>query len=165
MAYQHGQTIKAAPVASVEQARRRNAEARLELARLEAEHKHLAPRIETMRLQVTAERRKLTRQIRELDAARAQTERIANAATTPPSTLPEPIYGGRAGLEAATAEMEAHELKGLKLARKRAPRPISHGTRNKYLEGCRCDDCEAWNERRLQNDRERYRRRADAKAA
>lgn len=144
--------------------RRRNAELRREMADLTIEHAHLEARTETMRLKVTTARKKLTRQIRELDAARIQTERLANA-TQHESTMPGSVYGGRAGLEAAAAEMEAHELKGLKLSRKREPRPIDHGTARKYGEGCRCDKCGEWWERRKKENRDNYRRRADAKAA
>jgi hypothetical protein len=65
------------------------------------------------------------------------------------SKLPEPKYGGREGLQAATDEMLAHETRGLKLAK--PPRPIkgpSHGTGRRYELGCRCEECEKWKVRK-----------------
>lgn len=132
----------ASPIMSVEQARRRNAELRIELARLEAEKSHLGKSVETMRLQVSAARRKLTRQTRELDAARIQAERLASVAAKV-TKLPEPVYGGRAGLLAATEEMEAYEFKKANIEARRRIGP-SHGTGKKYATGCRCEDCMGW---------------------
>jgi len=146
MSYQHGKSSPGAIIQTVEQARRRNAELRIELSTLLSESAQLENHTSTMRLQVTAARRKLTRQIRELDAARAQADQIAHA-TAQTSTLPEPIYGGREGLQAAADEMRDYEERGLKLSK--APRPRiakgpSHGTGRKYDQGCRCGECVTW---------------------
>ena len=144
MSYQHGRTANpAATMQTVEQARRRNAELRIELGALVSENAQLENRAVTMRLQVTTARRKLTRQIRELDTARTQAELLAYA-TVQTSTLPEPIYGGREGLQAATDEILAHDTRGLKLTKEKAPRVskgLSHGTSRKYDQGCRCRAC------------------------
>ena len=167
MGYQHGKSPQpGVMVLNVEQARRRNTELRLELARLAAENAQMEAGAVTMRLQVSAGRRKLSKQIRDLDAARVQAERIAQVAIQT-STLPEPVYGGREGLQAATDEIMAHEAKGLKLAK--APRPasgLSHGTNRKYNSGCRCDECKASESRRnARRYMERRRKAREAEAA
>lgn len=150
MGYQRKES-QPGPLQSVEQARRVNAELRRELERLAIENAQLTPHVETLRLQVTAARKKLTRQIRELEAARIQAERLANV-TEQASTLPEPIYGGRKGLEAAAAEIEAHEAKRTKTSTIHRPKksgPVldnprrKHGTVGTYRAGCRCEPCKA----------------------
>lgn len=151
-------------VQSVEQARRRNAELRIELASLTAENTRLEAQVSTARLRVSEARRLLTRKIRDLDAARAQAERIG-AVTVP--ALPTPKYGGREGLEAATAEMEAFESQGLKLSKRRERKGPSHGTGRRYHAGCRCGDCMGWRRRKSDQDLASHHRRqaAQKKAA
>jgi hypothetical protein len=138
------------PLLTVEQARRRNAEMRLELARLAAENAKLEPQIDTLRVEVSRARKLLTRKVRELEAARTQAEHLARVQVV---TSAEPVHGGQAGLIAATEEIEAHEFKLDKLGRKRRILGPSHGTRDKYDAGCRCDQCMDW--RRKKSDRER----------
>lgn len=138
------------PLLTVERARRRNATMRLEMERLTAEQQFLEPRLEAVRAEVTKARKLLTRKVRELETVRIQIGQLANIQTT---TLPEPIHGGPEGLLAATEEMEEHEFKLDKLGRKRRILGPSHGTRNKYDTGCRCDPCMDW--RRKKSDRER----------
>lgn len=149
MAYVRGASeYPSTTVLTVEQARRRNAELRLELAGLMAEQADLAPKVEAMRAEVTAARKKLSRQIRDLDAVRAQTASIASAAEQE-SALPTPLYGGREGLQAAADEIEAYEsAPGAKLSTVRRRRGPSHGTGKRYEAGCRCGDCLAWRERK-----------------
>jgi chromosome segregation ATPase len=142
MGYQHGKTLQ--PSLPVEQARRRNAELRVELSRLTAENNALEAQVATARLRVSEARRLLTRKVRDLEAARAQVERLS--AIRPASGLPEPVFGGREGLLAAAEEILAHESRG-----SLAPRPLrgpSHGTERVYATGCRCGKCLAWRERR-----------------
>lgn len=150
------------PIETVEQARRRNAELRRELTGLMAEQADLAPKVEAMRQEVTAARKKLSRQIRDLDAARAQSARIAGLATEPATpTLSEPVYGGREGLQAAADEIEAHESKpGAKLGtvRRRGPR---HGTARMYGTGCRCEACLGWRDKRTAQEVARQQRRRE----
>lgn len=144
MAYAYKGGQQPAPVASVEQARRHNAALHAELRTLAAERADIAAHVKTMRAELTAARAKLSRQIRHLDAARAQQDLIEAAANFV-STLPEPIHGGRDGLQAAVDEMLAHETRGLKLAKPPRPRTgPSHGTGRKYADGCRCDGCQQW---------------------
>ena len=151
MGYQRGATAQA-PVVAVEQARRRNAELRRELAALtaennalEAERKSLDDQVATARLRVSEARRLLTRKVRDLDAIRAQMARLTTAQV---STFPEPVYGGREGLEAATKELEAHEAKGVPPRPDRRAKGHRHGTSGRYSMGCRCDDCVAWRKRK-----------------
>jgi len=135
-------------VLPVEQARRRNAELRHELAALTAENDQLEMKARAVREDLTAEYRKLAQKIRQLDAVRAQADLMA-AAKQFKSNLPEPVYGGREGLQAAADEMKAHEDKHLKLSK--PPRPAkspSHGASSGYTKGCRCAECVAWNSRR-----------------
>lgn len=127
-------------VLNIEQARRRNAELRRELAALTVENGQLEAQVTTMRLHVSEARRKLTLQVRELEAARAQQAQLAQV-TTEPSGLPEPVHGGREGLLAAAAEIKAHESAGALPKRLRGP---SHGTKRRYAAGCRCPKCVAW---------------------
>lgn len=131
------------PLLSAEQVRRRNAEMRIELVALMAEQAQLDAKTRTMRESLTDGYRKLSRQIKELDAVRAQADQIA-AHAQHVATLPPPKYGGREGLQAATEEMLAHESRGLKLAKAFTPkitRGASHGTDRKYKDGCRCGEC------------------------
>jgi hypothetical protein len=132
------------PLISAEQARRRNAEMRIELVALMAEQAQLEAKASAMRGALTDGYRKLSRQIKELDAVRAQADQIA-AHAQHASTLPPPKYGGREGLQAATDEILAHESRGLKLAKTpsapKAARGPSHGTDGKYKAGCRCGEC------------------------
>lgn len=157
--YQHGMTVRpSATVLTVEEARRRNAALRLELAALTAEHNHLAPKVEAMRADVTAARKKLSRQIRDLETARTQTANIAAHAQHAANTTP--LYGGPEGLQAAAGEIEAYESKpGAKLGTVR--RGPSHGTSRRYATGCRCDACLAWRERKTAQAVEQNRRRRE----
>lgn len=167
MAYVRGASLQAEPEAkllTIHQVRQRNAALALELQTLTAEKAELDNHAEAMRKEVTAARKRLARQLREIDAARVQADQIA-AAKRYVSTLPLPVHGGREGLQAATDEMLAHESKHLKLAK--APRPpkgLSCGTGRKYAKGCRCDDCKAWRKRRAAQARTNQKRRAAAQA-
>jgi chromosome segregation ATPase len=162
MGYQRKEALSG-PLLTVEQARRRNTELRLELARLAAENAQLEPQIDTLRTEVSRARKLLTRKVRELEAARTQAEHLARVQVV---THAEPIHGGQAGLIAATEEIEAYAIKLDKLGRRRRIVGPSHGTRKRYGKGCRCDDCMDW--RRKASDRERVnqqRRRETAEMA
>jgi len=152
------------PVLPVEQARRRNAELRRELAELMAENTHLEPKVEAMRRDVTAARKKLSRQIRDLDAIRSQAASIAALAELEAAAAPR--FGGPDGLQAAAHEIKAHEDKPLPpiTPRRLGGRGGSHGTRRKYEEGCDCDDCLGWRTSKTKQQRELRQARA-AKAA
>jgi hypothetical protein len=148
------------PMETIEQARRRNAELRRELAALMFEQADLAPKVEAMRAEVSAARKKLSRQIRDLDAVRAQSARIAAARDEEP-TLTDSVYGGREGLLAAADEIEAYEAKpGAKLGtvRRRGPR---HGTGRMYSTGCQCGECLGWRKKRTDQEVARQRRRRE----
>jgi hypothetical protein len=152
-------------VVNVEQARRRNAELRIELGALLTENTQIEARIKATRADLTAAYRKLSKQIRDMDAINAQAELVA-ASERFVSTLPEPKYGGREGLQAATDEMMAHEARGLKLAK--APRPIkgpSHGTGRRYDLGCRCEECETWKVEKNAKTHSNWKRRQQEKVA
>lgn len=151
-------------VLSVEQARRRNAELRRELAGLTVENTHLEAQVGTMRLRVSEARRKLTGMTRQLDVARSQAERLGKVVISP-APLSEPLYGGREGLEAATAEMEAFESRGLKLSKAREPGGLSHGTGRRYEAGCRCEACVAWRKRKSAQGLANYHARQARKKA
>ena len=164
MGYQRGMTAQPmVTVQSVEQARRRNAELRIELASLTAENTQLEARVATARLRVSEARRLLTRKIRDLDTIRAQVDRLP---AVPVTGLPEPTYGGREGLLAAADEMEAHEAQGLMFYKPRVRKGPSHGTRDRYATGCKCDLCLGWRRKRTDQETARQRRqRASQKAA
>lgn len=168
MGYVRGDSPQpASTVLTVEQARRRNAALRLELVAITAENVQLETKVETMRRDVSAARRKLSRQIRDLDTVRAQADQLA-AAALHVSTSPEPVHGGREGLQAATEEMAAHEDQQLKLSkapRRRTITPPSHGTRRKYEEGCDCAKCLAWRDRKTELESRRRRSPREEKAA
>lgn len=165
MAYVRGATRQAEPEAkllTIHQVRQRNAALALELQTLTAEQAELGNRTEAMRKEVTAARNRLTRQLREIDAVRIQSDQIA-AAKRYVSTLPPPVHGGREGLQAATDEMLTHESKHLNLAKApRRPKGPSCGTQRKYEKGCRCDECKAWRKRRAAQARTNQKRRAAA---
>lgn len=153
----------AGPLLTVERARRRNATMRLEMERLNAEHKFLEPRLEAVRAEVSKARKLLTRKVRELEAARIQIDQLATVKVAP---LPDPTYGGPEGLLAATEEMEAHEFKLDRLGRRRRITGPSHGTREKYYSPCRCDECINWRRRKSDRDNaSQQKRRAKQKQA
>lgn len=154
MAYQRKEA-QSGPLLTVEQARRRNTEIRLELARLAAENAHLAPQVDSIRAEVSKARKLLTRKVRELEAARIEAEHLARVQVANQS---EPVHGGPNGLLAATEELQTHEFKYDKLGRKRRILGPSHGTRDKYDAGCRCEPCMDW--RRKKSDRERISQQA-----
>lgn len=144
MSYQYKGADVGAGIVTVEQERRRNAELHLELRALTAENAEIVNRIRLMRDELTTAYRKLRRQVSDLEAVRAQEQLIAEAETFT-STLPEPIHGGREGLQAATEEMMLHESKDLKLSKVIQPTGPSHGTRRRYQAGCRCQECRGIN--------------------
>lgn len=159
MGYQHGRTAQPlAGLVTVEQARRRNAELRRELAELASENAALGQHVQLLRRQVSDGRKLLTRKIRDLAAIRSQVEQLESvkARRTEPS---EPVFGGPEGLQAATAEMDAHESKGLNLVTRRPSKGPSHGTRRRYDTGCRCDPCLLWRERKSEQARSARRSR------
>lgn len=166
MGYQHGATQR--PVLTVEQfgeARRRHAEMKRELAFLEIENARLQEEIVVKRAEVSQARRVLSRKVRDLAVVRAQVEQLQAVYV---SALPEPLYGGKEGLEAAAAEMAAHEAGTDALGRRERKRSgNSHGTRKKYDEGCRCVECAAWRKRKSERGRvaQGLRRAAQRKAA
>lgn len=164
MAYVRGASRQpAGPVIAVEQVRRHNAELRIELHALATEKAGLDERIKTMRKDLSAAYIQLRRQIRDLDAVRAQQDYMDHAATVT-STLPPPKYGGREGLEAATLEMIQHENKHLKLSKPRPLRGPSHGTIRRYEGGCRCDECmSAWERTKARKKALRHRKAIEAK--
>jgi len=150
MAYVRGKstpTQHSTGMLTIEQARRRNAELRIELQSLTAENAGLDQRVQAMRKDLEAAYIRLRRQIRDLDAVRAQQERIGQITPDVPELTP-PLYGGREGLLAATEEITNHEYKE-KFGK---PRPASkgpiHGTARRYDLGCRCGDCKAWRKRK-----------------
>ena len=156
MAYQHGKTAQpAVTVLTVEQARRQNAELRRELAALTQENTSL-------QAQITAARKKLSGMTRQLDVARAQAEWLGKVSVSPFAPV-ESVYGGREGLEAATAEMEAFESRGLKLSKQRERKGPSHGTGRCYQAGCRCTACLGWRRRKSDQDLANYHRRQAAR--
>jgi hypothetical protein len=157
MGYQRKEA-QSGPLLTVEQARRRNTEMRLELARLAAENAKLEPQINTLRVEVSRARKLLTRKVRELEAARVQAEHLARVQVV---TLSEPVHGGQAGLIAATEEIEAYTIKLDKLGRKRRIVGPSHGTRKRYGKGCRCDDCMDWRRKASNRERERLQERRE----
>ena len=165
MAYQRGTSPQPATTGlSVERARRRNAELRLELAALTAENTRLAPKVETMRRDVTAARKKLARQIRDLDVIRTQISNIAALAEHVVSG--GPVYGGPDGLQAAADEIKAHDEAGLNLTKGAGPRKgPSHGTGRRYALGCRCLECKAWRKRKSARERTHVKRRLEQAVA
>ena len=164
MAYAYKGGQQPAPVASVEQARRHNAALHAELRALAEERAGIAAHVKTMRAELTAARTKLSRQIRHIDTIRAQEAQI-EAARNFVSTLPEPIHGGREGLQAAVDEMLAHESRGLKLHKDIPRKGISHGTARKYEAGCRCDECQDWRKRKAARAETNRKRRQQENAA
>lgn len=146
-----------APILSVEQERRRNAELHIELQALTAENTEIDKRIRLMRDELTGAYRRLRKQVRDIEAVRAQEQLVAEAKTFK-SKLPPPVYGGREGLQAATEEMMAHESPGLKLSKELpAPKGPSHGTVRRYATGCRCPECLAARARNKSGRRARLR--------
>lgn len=160
--YVHGQTTRRpATEAGLAAQRARNAALAAELRRLEAIGDRLSAavleartRLEAERDQARAEltkaREQLTKTIREADQVRLQALQV-KAAAEYVSTLPEPVHGGRAGLEAATAELIEYEARKKaegavvelppRPAHPRAEREFRHGTQNRYRAGCRCVAC------------------------
>lgn len=153
-------TQPSSTVLTIEQARRRNAGLRIELESLMREAAELEVSTGLMREAVSAARKKLTRQIRDLDAVRAQSDRIATD-TGRTTTLPASQFGGREGLQAAADEIEAYEGAKLGTVKRNGPR---HGTGRKYATGCRCEDCLGWRKKRSAAEQAtQARRRAELK--
>lgn len=161
MGYKHGMTAQpATAVLGIEQARRLNADLRLELATLTAENTQLEARVGAMRQDVTVARRKLSRQIRDLETIRTQARNIAAMAGHSSGT--EPVFGGPAGLLAAADELKAH---GEAIASSTVRRGPSHGTAGKYVQGCRCDECRGWRGRKSAQERAHVKRRREQEIA
>ena len=164
MTYQHGRTNgRTFTEADRALARKRNQSLLAELHTLELHNASLVERIETAKANLAAEltvakadlskaREQLTKTIKEADAVRAQAAQI-RAAADYLNTLPEPVHGGRAGLEAATREILEHEARKkaagtvVTLEPRQTPtRPAkgpAHGTQACYRAGCRCLRCRA----------------------
>lgn len=160
--YVHGQTTKRpATEAGLAAQRARNAALAAELQRLEVTGQKLAADVSEARTALDAElaaakrdlskaRELLTKTIKEADQVRLQASRIKDAAVYL-SELPEPVHGGRAGLEAATEEIIEYEIRKRQTGMvvelpKREPHPKAereyrHGTRRRYSAGCRCVAC------------------------
>lgn len=163
--YVHGATLRR-PVteADLAQARHHNAQLAAELRQLEAVGERLQAAIEAKRAELEAERdaarrelskarEQLTKTIKEADTARLQASRIKDAAQYL-SGLPGPVYGGRAGLEAATRELVEYEIRKKaegtvvtlpkRPATRKAEAEYRHGSKNRYRAGCRCVACRTW---------------------
>lgn len=155
MSHYHYKGKPAAPasVLNIEQERRRNAEMALTLRSLELERQSLESEAERVLSVLTALRSTV-------DRNRAETTRIA-AYREAIRKMPPPIHGGREGLLAATAEMEAFESKKTKPRKARKTSP--HGTKRRYyVWGCRCEPCTQWAEQQSAVNAERYQRRKQA---
>lgn len=71
--------------------------------------------------------------------------------------LPPPVYGGRAGLEAATREIEAYDARSNPRKERKGP---SHGTWRRYYDlKCRCEPCKEWAKAQSIKNAERYQQR------
>lgn len=153
---------KPGPLVNIEQARRRNAELRIELVQLNQARQDLEAKVAAelalleeesaaATRELSAAHKKLTRQIRRRDTVRTQAA-LMSAGCKNPSDLPEPMHGGREGLLAAADEMARYGArkrnKPTPIRSKRAPRTTSeaaHGTWTQYRKHeCRCDECKAW---------------------
>lgn len=158
MAYQRKATVTdiGNGLLSIEQERRRKAE----LAR--TVH---ALRLETLRLEHEAEQVKsvLTALRETVGSTRQETSRMS-AYIQKMRQLPAPRYGGRDGLLAAVAEIEAHELSKDK---PRKERPVAaHGSKRRYyVWDCRCEKCVAWRDDQRAKLSARYYARKEQKAA
>jgi hypothetical protein len=160
MSYRHNP--KPATALSVEQERRRLAQARIELMQLVQARKDLEAKVEAELAALEAEsaeatrklsvaHKHLTRQVRRRDAVRVQAALIA-AGCEPVADMPEPVHGGRAGLLAAADEVAAYEARTRRRpkpvsVKRVAPKPVEpiHGTWTMYRKHeCRCDECRAW---------------------
>jgi hypothetical protein len=163
--YVHGRTTRRpATEADLVQARARNAVLAAELRQLEAISERLQAAIDSKRAELEAERdaakkelskarEQLTKTIKEADAVRLQASRIRSVAEYL-TGLPEPVHGGRAGLEAATAELVEYEIRKkqtgmvVRLPKRepsrRAEAEHEHGSRSRYRSGCRCVSCRTW---------------------
>lgn len=146
MAYQRREPTARTGLLSVEQERRRNAELaraiqqlRIERARLEQEAKNAADVLLALKSTV--------------DRNRTESERMAEYREAM-RKLPPPKYGGRDGLLAAVAEIDAHEMSKDK---PRNPRTPAHGSKRRYYDwNCRCETCNAMIETHRAKARERY---------
>jgi DNA repair exonuclease SbcCD ATPase subunit len=163
--YVHGRTThRPATEADLANARRRNSELAAELRQLEAISERLQAAItekradleqerDAARKELSKAREQLTKTIKEADTVRHQARQILNAAHYL-STLPEPVHGGREGLEAATTEIIEYEIRkkatGLVVelpkrpATPKAEAEYRHGSKNRYRAGCRCVSCRTW---------------------
>jgi DNA repair exonuclease SbcCD ATPase subunit len=161
--YVHGRTThRPATEADLAQARHRNSQLAAELRQLDAIGERLQQAIaekkadleaqtEQARKELTQGYRHLRSKIRQLDAVRANAEMIENTKAYT-SDLPEPLFGGREGLEAATDEMADYEARrngrtlpprGKRVATER--KLAVHGTSLAYRrDKCRCPECKAW---------------------
>jgi hypothetical protein len=166
MGYQHGRTAPTVLTAvQFEEVRRRNVAMKRELAFLTIENTRLQEEIDARRADVSQARRVLSRKVRDLAVVRTQVEQLTAVFV---SSLPEPLYGGREGLEAAAAEIAEHEERKDAMGRRTRKRSgNSHGTRKKYDEGCRCITCMGWRKRKSERERvaQGLRRAAQRKAA
>jgi len=154
MTYQHGRTngrtfTEADRAAAV----RRNQELAAELRRLDAIGERLAASVAETRARLEAERDAARA---EFDALRAERTDLSDQTRAMiryrarMAELPAPVYGGREGLLAACAEIDAHDNPG------RAGN--SHGTKRAYYEdNCRCAACGAWYDAHRTRERDRYR--------
>lgn len=163
--YVHGKTThRPATEADLAQARHRNSQLAAELRQLDAIGERLQTAIEDTRARLEAERdaakkelskarEHLTKTIKEADTVRLQAQQILTAAHYL-TDLPEPVHGGRAGLEAATTEMIEYEIRkretGLivdlpkRPATAKAEAEYRHGSKSRYRAGCRCVACRTW---------------------
>ena len=158
MSYQYKGKPAATPVSvlNVEQERRRNAELAMQLRRLELERQSLEREGEKVLSTLQALRS-------HVDRTRDETRRLA-AYKEAMKKLPPPVHGGREGLLAATAEMEAHRPKPK--PRQKEYRGPSHGTRRRYYDWkCRCEACNEWASVESSRNRKRYNQRRTVKEA
>lgn len=152
-AYVHGQT-RTRPIteADLAAARHRNSALAAELRQLDAIGEQLQAAVAETRARLEAER---DNALDELNKIRAERDALASQSRAIVdyrariALLPPPVYGGRDGLLAATAEIEAHDHPD-----RNGP---SHGTRKRYYDGCRCAPCQDWHEGHKARAKARYR--------
>jgi hypothetical protein len=155
MVYIHGKTTRRpATEADLAQARHHNAQLAAELRQLEAIGERLQAAVDEKRAALEADRDDARAVLAALKAEtvslREETQQLVDYRRRM-ALMPPPIYGGRDGLLAATAEIEAYDNPA------KAAGP-SHGTRARYYapHHCRCAACNAWHEDHKARARQRH---------
>ncbi|QKY78998.1 hypothetical protein Jinkies_50 [Arthrobacter phage Jinkies] len=158
--YVHGATTRRpATEADLAQARHHNSRLAAELRQLEAIGERLQAAINETKTRLEAER---DAALAELNALKAQKTGYIDDAQAMinyrarMALLPPPVFGGRQGLLAATAELEGRDARD---------HGNSHGTKKRYYDdGCRCEKCEAWHDRHKARAKARYHQTTALKA-